>query len=465
MKHHHFLIISFPVQGHINPTLQLAKNLARGGAKVTFATTVRGLQRVQDSLPTLNGLSYATISDGHDEESIKPGGDIVGYMADLRRVGSQNLTEIVHKFLDEGRPVTCLVYTLLLPWAAAVARDMHVTSAFVSIQCATAFAIYHQFFNSHNGIHENWNIESSVIIPKLPLFASSDLPTLLLPDNPMNPLMVPIMREHIQELEKDSTGSLVFLNTFQELEKEAIKYLEDKMSVIAIGPLVPSAFSDGNDSTDKSFGGDLFIKNEDYFHWLNLKPENSVVYVSFGSLVVMSKEQKVEILHGLLESKRPFLWVIRSSDNEEEEGMKKMLENEVNNGDGIIVPWCSQMEVLSHKSIGSFVTHCGWNSTLESLVCGVPSIGCPHFSDQTTDAKMVEEVWGSGVRARANGEVMIERNELKKYLEIVMGDGERGKEIRRNALKWKALAIEAVKDGGSTYNNLKRVLEKSGLDS
>ncbi|KAG8369590.1 hypothetical protein BUALT_Bualt14G0029500 [Buddleja alternifolia] len=465
MKHHHFLIISLPAQGHINPTLQLAKNLARGGTKVTFATTIRGLQRVQDSLPTLKGLSYATFSDGHDdEESLKHGGDFVGYMADLRRVGSQNLTEILHKFLDEGQPVTCLVYTILLPWAAAVARDMHVPSAFVSIQCATVFAIYHQFFNSHNGIHDDWNIESSVIIPKLPSFPSIDLPNFLLPDNPMHPLIVPIMREHIQELEKD-TGSLVFLNTFQELENEAIKYLEDKMSVIAIGPLVPSAFLDCNDSTDKSFGGDLFIKNEDYFHWLDSKPEKSVVYVSFGSFVVMSKEQKVEILHGLMESKRPFLWVIRSSENEEEEEMKKVLENEVNTRDGIIVSWCSQMEVLSHKSIGCYVTHSGWNSTLESLVCGVPLIGCPHFADQSTNAKMVEEVWGSGIRARANGEVMIERNELKKYLEIVMGDGERGKEIRRNALKWRALAVEAVKDGGSTYNNLKTVLEKSGLDS
>ncbi|KAI3470047.1 hypothetical protein Pfo_026710 [Paulownia fortunei] len=464
MKHHHFLIICFPVQGHINPTLQLAKNLARLGAQVTFATTIGGLKRVQDCLPTLKGLSYASFSDGHDEENILSGGDLAGYMADLRQIGYENLTKILQKSHEEGQPVTCLVYSLLLPWAAAVARDMQVSSALLAIQCATAFAIYHRFFNSHDGIQEG-GIDSSVSvnIQNLPLFSSSDLPTFLLPDNSMNPFMRPMMLEHIQELEKDP-GSLVFLNTFQELEQEAIKAFDNKLNVIAIGPLIPSAFCDGNDTTDKSFGGDLFNKNEDYFKWLDSKQEQSVVYVAFGSLVVLNNEQKVEILHGLVESKRSFLWVIRSSDSEEEE-MKKMLENELNNGDGIIVPWCSQMEVLSHKSVGCFVTHCGWNSTLESLVCGVPLVCCPHFSDQTTNAKLVEEVWGTGVRARANGEVVIERGEFKKCLDIVMGDGDRGKEIRQNAWKWRGLAIEAVRDGGSTYNNLKRVLESSGMNS
>ncbi|KAK6161650.1 hypothetical protein DH2020_005031 [Rehmannia glutinosa] len=417
-KHHHFLIICFPVQGHINPTLQLAKNLARLGANVTFATTICGLRRIQNHLPTLKGLSYASFSDGHDnDENIRPsGGNLMGYMSDLRQIGSENLKKILNKSRDEGRPVTCLVYSFLVPWAAVVARDMHVPSAFLAIQCATAFAIYHRFFNSHDGLLiQESGIESSVSvnIQDLPLFSSCDLPTFLLPDNPMNPFMSPMTLQHIQELEKDHPGSLVFLNTFQELEQEAIKSFDDKLNVVAIGPLIPSAFSDGHDSTDKSFGGDLFIKNKDYLQWLDSKPEKSVVYVAFGSLVVMKTEQKVEILNGLIESKRPFLWVIRSSSDNEDEEMMKLVGNE----DGII----------------------------------------------TTNAKMVEEVWGTGVRARINGEVVIERGEFKKCLEIVMGDGDRGKEIRRNAWKWRGLAMEAVKDGGSTYNNLKRVLKSSIL--
>ncbi|KAH6821928.1 hypothetical protein C2S53_016653 [Perilla frutescens var. hirtella] len=461
MKHQHFLITCFPIQGHINPTLQLAKNLACLGAAVTFATTARGLKRLQDRLPAVHGLSYTSFSDGHDDENTPRAGDFTTYMADFRRFGSETLTKILQESFDDGRPVTYLVYSLLLPWASTVARNMHVPSAFLAIQCAAAFAIYTRFFNSDDGLIHEGEIEPSVSvnIQDLPTFSSCDLPTFILPENPMNSNMGPMMLEHIQELE-NKPGSFVLLNTFQELEQEAIKALGNKLNVTAVGPLIPSSFFDRNESTDKSFGGDLFSKNEDYiyFQWLDSKQEKSVVYVAFGSLVVMNKEQKIEILHGLVQSKRPFLWAIRSSDSEEED-LKNLFENELKNGDGMIVTWCSQTEVLSHKSVGCFVTHCGWNSTLESLVCGVPLIGCPHFSDQTTNAKLVDEVWGNGVRARTNGEVVIKREELRKCLDVVMGDGDRGKQIRKNASKWRDLAIEAVNDGGSTYCNLRKVME------
>ncbi|XP_057787305.1 UDP-glycosyltransferase 75C1-like [Salvia miltiorrhiza] len=435
MKQHHYLITCFPVQGHINPTLQLAKNLAALGATVTFATTAAGLKRVQDRLPAPHGLSYASFS----EENV-PAGDATAYMTNMRRCGSENLTKILQKSFNDGRPVTCLVYSLLMPWASAVARDMHVPSAFLVIQCAAAFVIYSRFFGGHG------ESSVSVSIQDLPTFSSCDLPTFVLPENPTNSFMGPMLIEHMQELET-LPKSLVLLNTFQELEQEAIKELESKLNVIAIGPLI---------STNNSFGGDL--SEESYLRWLDSKPEKSVVYIAFGSLVVMNKEQKIEILHGLVQSKRPFLWVVRSSDNEEEE-VKKMVEDEMKNCDGMIVAWCLQTEVLSHKSIGCFVTHCGWNSTLEGLVCGVPLIGCPHFSDQTTNAKLVEEVWRNGVRARTNGEVVIKREELGKCLDVVMGEGERGKEIRKNARILRGMAMEAVKDGGSSYNNLRKVIE------
>lgn len=457
---HHFLVISFPIQGHINPTLQLAKNLARLGAKVTFTTTVGCLKRLQHALPILDNLSYASFSDGHEEDNNQHSGDLMGYMANFRRAGSKNLANILRESLDK-EPVTCLVYSLLLPWAATVARDMHVPSAFLCIQCATAFTIYNRLFNTHD-IDDSSSISSSVKIDDLPLFSSTDLPTFVLPGNPMSDFMRPMMQEHIQELEKDPK-SLVLLNTFQELEQEAIKALENckTMNVIAIGPLIPSAFSDGNDSTDKSFGGDLLTTknddNKDYLDWLDSKEKGSVVYVAFGSLVVMSKEQRDELLHGLKESKRPFLWVIRSSSSSSDDDDD---DDEINGGDdGMIVTWCSQMEVLSHRSIGCFVTHSGWNSSVEGLICGVPSICFPHFADQPTNAKMVEEVWGTGVRARVSGDVVVEREEFKKCLDVAMGEGERGEEIRGNCRKWRGLAIEAVKCGGSSHNNLKRVLE------
>ncbi|XP_042056503.1 UDP-glycosyltransferase 75C1-like [Salvia splendens] len=321
-----FFVVCFPLQGHINPTLQLAKNLAVLGTTVTFSTATSVLER----LPASNGLSYASFSDENFSLT-------AAYLANLRQCGPENLTKIIQKSLDDGRPVTCLVYSLMVPWDSTVARDMHVPSAFLAIQCAAAFAIYSRFFGRGGAESDGGGTDSSVCvrIQDLPTLSSCDLPTFVLPENAINPVMGPMMIEHMKELQT-LPKPLVLLNTFQELEQEAIKELESKLNVLAIGPLIATSYSCGE---------------ENYMEWLDSKPEKSVVYVAFGSLMVLDNEQKVEILHGLLQSKRPFLWVVRSSDSEDEE-VEEMDEEEMKKCDGMIVAWCSQMEVVSHKSIG-----------------------------------------------------------------------------------------------------------------
>ncbi|MCD9638856.1 hypothetical protein HAX54_023016 [Datura stramonium] len=461
MKRQHFLVLSLPAQGHINPTLQLAKNLARAGARATFVTTVCGLNRM-NNLPRQDGLFYSSFSDGYDDNTWINSTKHKDYFNDLKENGQKNLKTLIRKFSDEGHPVTFLVYTILLPWVAVVAREVHVPSAFLVIQCGTAFAIYHHLFNSTNGVYSNSVSDITVLpsfpveFPELPLFSCNDIPTIVLPNHPHSSVMIPILREHIQNLENDP-NSCVLINSFEALEENSMRVI-DKMRIFSIGPLVPSAFSDGNDPKDRSFGCELFDKSEKNYHpWLDSKPEGSVVYVSFGSLAVLKREQEEEILRGLLDSERPFLWVRRKGEEEEEENFE--YDDVVDEKLGLIVPWCSQMEVLFHKSIGCFVTHCGWNSTLESMVSGVPIVGCPQFSDQTTNAKMVEEVWGIGVRANKEVEGIVKREELKRCLGILMENGEKGEEIKRNVKKLSELAMEAVKIGGSSHDNLKKFIE------
>ena len=183
--------------------------------------------------------------------------------------------------------------------------------------------------------------------------------------------------------------------------------------------------------------------------WLNSKPKESVVYVSFGSVVVLSDKQKEELARGLLESRRPFLWVMRGSEKGEKLSRKEELEEH-----GMMVPWCSQVEVLQHPSLGCFVSHCGWNSTVESLASGVPVVGFPQWYDQATNAKLVEDVWMTGKTVGKNEEGVAESGEIKRCIEMVM----EGEEMRRNAKKWKDLAKEAATEGGSSDLNLKAFL-------
>ncbi|CAH2041461.1 unnamed protein product [Thlaspi arvense] len=125
----------------------------------------------------------------------------------------------------------------------------------------------------------------------------------------------------------------------------------------------------------------------------------------------------------------------------------------------MIVPWCYQPEILSHPSLGCFLSHCGWNSSLESLVSGIPMVGFPQMQDQLTNAKLIEDVFKTGIRVKVNKEGILEGDEIKRCIEVVMGGGEKREDLRKNAKKWKDLAREAAKDGGNLEQNLQYFLK------
>lgn len=471
----HILLVTFPAQGHINPSLQFAKRLVPLGIEVTFATSVYAhrLMSKANSLP--KGLNFTAFSDGYDTGFKKNHDDVMHYMSEIRTRGSAALKDIISDNAAQGRPVTAVVHTILLPWVADVARDVNLPSALLWIQPAAVLDIYYYYFHGYEEVFKNASSDPTrpVALPGLPALASGDLPSFLLPSGSGGDysFALPTFKEEIEKLDQQSNPT-VLVNTFDALEAEGLKAIKT-YNLLGIGPLIPSAFLGGKDPNDTSFGGDLFKKSKDdnYIkHWLSSQPESSVVYISFGSLLNPSKPQKEEISHALLETKRPFLWVIRDKqenekgDLEEDEEEKLSCIEELEN-QGLIVPWCSQIEVLKHPSLGCFITHCGWNSTLESICSGVPVVAFPHWTDQGTNAKLIQDVWETGVRvttSQSDDGVTVRSEEIKRCIETVMDGGEKGEELRRNAKKWRDLAMEANREGGSSDMNLKSFAGKVG---
>ncbi|KAL0382831.1 UNVERIFIED_CONTAM: UDP-glycosyltransferase 75C1 [Sesamum calycinum] len=468
MARRHVLLVTFPAQGHINPSLQFAKRIIDMGIEVTFATSVYARRRMEKTaardLP--KGLSFAAFSDGYDD-GFTMSDDPNKYMTEIRSRGAKALKDTALSAAEQGRPVTCLIYTPLLPWASEVARDVNIPSALLWIQPATVLDIYYYYFNGFadeiiaSSNDPSWKLQ----LPGLPILLSErDLPSFTLPNSSERySFALTSFKEQLEALDVE-TKPKVLVNTFDSLESDAIKAI-DKYELIGVGPLIPSAFLDGKDPSDTSFGGDLFQKSDDYVEWLNTKPESSAVYVSFGSLLRLPKAQMEEIAKGLLDSSRPFLWVIRANEKaneekkEEDERLSCMEELEKV---GKIVPWCSQLEVLTHPSLGCFVTHCGWNSTLESISCGVPAVAFPHWTDQGTNAKLIEDAWRTGVRVRANEDGLVESGEIRRCIEKVMDGGEKSRELRENAERWKGLARESMEENGSSNKNLKAFFDEVG---
>lgn len=246
-------------------------------------------------------------------------------------------------------------------------------------------------------------------------------------------------------------ADVIICNTVQELEFNTLSALNIKQPTYAIGPIV-SGF------TNQTVATSLWSES-DCTPWLNTKPKGSVLYVSFGSHAHTTSKQDIwEIARGLLLSGVSFVWVIRPDIVNSDEGnfLPDGFESSMK-GRGMIVQWCSQIKVISHPSIGGFLSHCGWNSVLESIWCRVPLICFPLFTDQFTNRKLVVNDWKIGINLCDRASMT--REEVEEKIRYLMS-GKSSEELR-NAIKEVSRKLEsALTVDGSSERNFRVFIEE-----
>lgn len=252
----------------------------------------------------------------------------------------------------------------------------------------------------------------------------------------------------------------VLINTFEELEgREAAAALSvNGCPAGAIGPVFLPGFLLGRNGSIKS---SMWEEDESCLKWLDMHPLDSVVYVSFGSLAVKSQQQLEEMALGLEASGQPFLWVLRSDLAEGESAALPEGFNERTKERALFVSWAPQLKVLSHPSVGGFLTHSGWNSTLESLSMGVPMLGWPYYCDQSLNCTFAKDVWKVGMdlsELDVDDERLVTREEVESAVRRLM-QSEEGMKTRKTSRKLKEAAAEAVMAGGSSFQNLEAFIQ------
>ncbi|CAN0841571.1 Mogroside IE synthase [Linum grandiflorum] len=435
-------MVPVPGQGHITPVLQFAKRLIPRGIRVTIALT-RFISHTA-TVSAAAGIHLETISDGYDEGGMAAAEDEQVYLDTFRKVGSQTLADLVRKQSDSGHPVNCIVYDPQLPWCLEVSKRFgSIGVAFFTQSCAVGAIFCHV----HRGLLKPpvTGVEETVVtsIPGLPPLEPADLPSFV--HDGLYPTFLAML---VGQFSNIQMADWVLCNSVHELEPEAADWLSKHLpNFRTIGPTLPSVYLDKQLPDDTDYGLSFFKPdNEACNNWLQGKPKGSVVYVSFGSIADLGPEHLEELCWGLKNSNHYFLWVVRSS---EEAKLPPTFKAEK----GLIVSWCSQLEVLASEAVGCFVTHCGWNSTLEAMSLGVPMVAMPWWTDQTTNAKFVTDVWTTGVKAARDENGVVGREVIEKCIREVM-EGEKGEEMRRNAEKWKKLMKDAVTEGGSSHKNI-----------
>ncbi|KAF2298333.1 hypothetical protein GH714_022401 [Hevea brasiliensis] len=439
----HVLVIPYPVQGHINPMLQFSKRLVSKGVKVTLLT-ISFEECLRDK--HAGSVAVQTIADDQQEKNRSMEDRLINF-PDLL---SQKLPEIIVKQRNHGYPVSCLVYDALLPRVLEIAKQQGLLGASFSTQSCAVGTIYSSVYEGKLRMP----VEApSVLLPGLPPLFVCDLPSFVSDLENNYPDALELLTGQFSNVEK---ADWIFFNTFNSLEKQVMNWMARKWPIKPVGPTIPSMFLDKRLEDDRDYGLSLFKPNSDAcLKWLDSKRPSSVVYISFGSLLALREDQVAELAWGLKRSNTCFLWVVRESE------IKKLPNNFVEETIemGLVVTWSPQLEVLAHKSVGCFLTHCGWNSILEALSLGVPMVAMPQWSDQPTNAKFVTDVWQVGVKVKADEYGIVTKEEIERCVREVM-EGEKGNEIRKNSEKWKKLACMAVDEGGKSDKNIEEFVTK-----
>ncbi|KAK4396374.1 UDP-glycosyltransferase 86A1 [Sesamum angolense] len=423
----HAIMIAFSFQGHITPFINLALKLASNGCTVTFVHTEfihhmlskahHNITHVDDvdffSAARESGLDirYTTISDG-----FPPDYDRILNFNEYWEAILRNFPSCVHEFV--GRIIQSTDESLV-PF------------------------LTHLDLLRENGFFPSKGNQEDVIdfVPGVQSIKPKDLMSYL-QDVDIKTVTHQIVFKAFDQVKH---ADFILINTVHELEHETLLALNQKQLTYAIGPI--------NFSTDftKTIVPKSLWSETDCTEWLNSKPAGSVLYISFGSIAQSSKQLAEEIANGLLLSEVNFVWVLRENTDVLPDGFKNQVR-----GRGLIVSWCNQNSVLSSPATAGFLTHCGWNSILESISCGVPMICFPFYADQPTNRKLVVDDWKVGINLCDGSSV--DRKEVAEKIKQLMS-GEISNGLRGEMKKIRTIVQKALAEGGSTRRNFNQFLK------
>nr|GMC85455.1 scopoletin glucosyltransferase-like [Ipomoea batatas] len=463
----HVFFFPLMAQGHMIPTLDMAKLFASRGVKSTIITTPANQPVFSKPVDKYTQLGFQI-----QIRLLEFPGVEVGLPEDCQSVDKipsvearprffkacAMLQEPLEQILQETRP-DCIVADMFFPWAtnAAAKFDIprlifHGTSQLSS--CAVhSLRVYKPF--------ENVSSDSELFtIPNLPhglkLTRSQVSP---FERNEFESPMTEIM-SRVRESEETSYG--VIFNSFYELEPDYAEHYKKVLGRRAwsVGPL--SLYN--RDAEDKAERGKKSAINEhECLKWLDSKNPHSVVYICFGSVANFAPSQLHELALGIEDSGMDFVWVIRNK-REEEKWMPERFE-ERTKGKGLIIRgWAPQVLILDHEAVGAFVTHCGWNSILEAVCAGVPMVTWPLFAEQFVNEKLMTDILQTGIGVGSKQWKILDNDGVKREaiaeaIKKVM-ISEESEAMRSRAKTMKDKAKKAIEEGGSSYLDFNSLLDE-----
>lgn len=472
----HFVLVPLMAQGHMIPMIDMAKLFAERGVLVSLVTTPHNASRFDFiiSRATLSGLPIRLLQLPFPSERV---GLPIGY-ENLDSLPSRDMLgkfysaisalqdPLEHHLEEHKPPPTCIIADKCLYWTSETARKFGIPRIVFHGMCCFSL------LSSHNvklhGAHQSVTSDSEpFVVPGLP--QKVEITRAQLPGAFVAQPDLDYVREKMREAESSSYG--VVVNSFDELERgcaeEYEKALEKK--VWCVGPV---SVCNKNELDKAERGNRASVGKSQCLEWLNSMQPKSVIYACLGSQCRLVTAQLVELGLGLEASGKPFIWVVKAGENfaEFEKWLEEERFEERIDGKGLVIKgWAPQLLILSHPAVGGFLTHCGWNSSIEGVCSGLPMITWPLFAEQFLNEKLVVEILKIGVGigveipVRWGDEkkvgVLVKKEGVKKAVEMVMDGGEEGENRRERARKLGVQARKATEEGGSSYMNISALIQ------
>ncbi|KAK6123365.1 hypothetical protein DH2020_042903 [Rehmannia glutinosa] len=457
----HFVIFPFMSQGHTIPLLHLSRLIRRRSAAVTIITTAGNAPPIRASLKDTD-VSILELPFPQNIKNIPPGVEnthqlpSMSCFLDFAKSTKLMQKNFEHALENLNPPVSAIISDGFLGWTLQSAQKISVPR-FVFFGMGNFSCTMYQILGRENPHVDTVSLDDPFFIapgffPELKLTRNDFEP----PFNEIGPSgpFVDFMAEQIISMAM-SDGMIV--NSFYELEKCYVDYWNDKIGpkAFCVGPLCLAAKISPSETLEKL----------NYINFLDEKLENQepVLYVAFGTQAEVSSEQIREIAMGLEKSEVSFLWALKPNGPGCIDFFQEF-EERVKNRGIVVREWVDQVKILRHGGVKGFLSHCGWNSVMESISAGVPILAVPFMAEQHLNARFLAEEVGVGLRVMPNGGSVrgfVAAEEVERMVRELMG-GEKGAEVRRKVAEYGGAACESMKDGGSSMRTLDLLIDQLG---
>jgi hypothetical protein len=471
----HVVLFPFPGQGHLAGFLGVARLLRQElpDARVTLVSTARNVAALRAWTALADdeySISFHTLPfvpsdhglpDGCESTSSLPLQAFIKLFEAFETLEPAFDGYISGLVADSEADDVCVIADVFVAWTVDAARRHGCAHAFFVSCGAFGTAVFHALWCNMPALPVG--SDGSLRLPEHPelTFHRSQLSPVFLYDGETRDRWIAYYGRVIR---LGYRTDAVLVNTVAEVEPAGLAMVRrtvDKIPVWPIGPLVRGQY----------YGTGSTAADDDVLRWLDSQPPTSVLYISFGSQNTIQPEQMMELAEALEATGRPFVWAIRPplgfdiAGAFRDEWLPEGFEERARAGNrGLVVRgWAPQLRILAHHATGAFLSHCGWNSVLESLARGVPIIGWPLGAEQFFNVMMLAEKWGVCVEV-ARGSLAIERSEVAEVLDMMMGDTAEAAAMRRRVVQVREMMEGAwAQVGGSSRTALHEFLKAMRL--